>query len=305
MKTHFNEVPHFPNPPFESFQLGPVTVHAYALCILLGIIVAFLIGSSRFKKRGGDSGVLLDIVLWAVPFGIVGGRLFHVFTHVGDYFGVYPSALETLQHIVAVWEGGLAIYGAVILGSVGAWIGAKIAKVRFVSVLDALAPGILIAQGIGRWGNYFNQELFGQATDLPWGLLIEKNGNPAYPSEFPAGTLFHPTFLYEFIWDVLGALLLIWIANSLKLQWGKVFALYLVVYSTGRFFIESIRLDPSEVFFGLRTNQWSAVVGFLVGAIVFYVQSRRHAGTEPSVFLEGYVAEEKSTAKEDKKANDE
>lgn len=279
-----NFVTQFPNPPFSSFQVGPFTVHLYALCILTGIIVAFLVGSSRFKARGGDSGILLDIVLWAVPFGIVGGRIFHVLTHLGDYVGVYPDLQETLLHMIAVWEGGLAIYGAVILGSFGAWIGAKRAGVRFVSVLDALAPGILLAQGIGRWGNYFNQELFGQATDLPWGLLIEKNNNPAFPSEFPAGTLFHPTFLYEFVWDILGALIIIWLAKQLKLQWGKVFALYLVVYSVGRFFIEAIRLDPSDVYFGFRTNQWSAIFGVIIGVVLFYIQTKRHTGEEPSVY---------------------
>lgn len=303
MFSFASEVPHFPNPPFSSFSLGPLTVHMYAICILLGIIVAYLIGAARFKARGGDSGVLLDIVLWAVPFGIVGGRIFHVITHLGDYIGVYPTIGETLQHMVSVWEGGLAIYGAVILGSVGAWIGAKIAKVRFVSVLDALAPGVLIAQGIGRWGNYFNQELFGQATDLPWGLLIEKNNNAAYPSEFPAGTLFHPAFLYEFIWDIVGALLIIWIAKKLQLQWGKVFALYLVVYSVGRFFIEAIRLDTSGYFLGLRTNQWSAVAGILIGVAFFYIQSRRHAGSEPGVYLESRKSDEPESQKEDKKAS--
>ena len=277
-------VSQFPNPPISSFQLGPFTVHMYALCILIGIIVAYLIGAARFKARGGESGTLLDIVLWAVPFGIIGGRIFHVLTHLGDYVGVYSSLQETLMHMLAVWEGGLAIYGAVILGCLGAWIGSKRAGVRFVSVLDALAPGILIAQGIGRWGNYFNQELFGQATDLPWGLLIEKTNNPAYPSEFPAGTLFHPAFLYEFIWDVLGALLIIWIAKKMQLQWGKVFALYLVVYSVGRFFIEAIRLDPSDVFFGFRTNQWSAIFGALIGLTLFYLQTKRHPGVEASVY---------------------
>lgn len=276
----------FPNPPFSSFSVGPFTVHMYALCILTGIVVAYFIGAARFKKRGGDSGTLLDIVLWAVPFGIVGGRLFHVATHLGDYIGVYPTLEETLLHIVAVWEGGLAIYGAVILGSFGAWIGAKRAGVRFVSVLDSLAPGVLIAQGIGRWGNYFNQELFGQATDLPWGLLIEKNNNAAFPSEFPAGTLFHPAFLYEFIWNILGALAIIWIASRLKLQWGKVFALYLIVYSIGRFFVEAIRLDPSDVFFGYRTNQWSAIFGVLIGAVLWYIQAKRHPGVEDSIFTQ-------------------
>ena len=277
----------FPNPPFSSFTLGPFTIHLYALCILLGIVVAYWVGASRFKKRGGESGVLLDIVLWAVPFGIVGGRAFHVLTHLGDYFGVYPTLQETLYHAIALWEGGLAIYGAIILGSFGAWIGAKRAGVRFVSVLDVLAPGIILAQGIGRWGNYFNQELFGQATDLPWGLMIEKTNNPAYPQEFPAGTLFQPAFLYEFLLDVLFFFVLIWAAKQFKLQWGKVFALYLVLYSTGRFFVESIRLDPSEVFFGLRTNQWSAIAGLLIGLAFFVVQSRRHTGVEESVYVAG------------------
>jgi prolipoprotein diacylglyceryl transferase len=256
----------------------------YAICILLGIFAAYLIGASRFKQRGGDTGQLLDVVLWAVPFGIVGGRLFHVFTHPGDYFGVYPDLSTTLYHVVAVWEGGLAIFGAVLLGTFGAWIGARFTKVRFVSVLDALAPGIILAQALGRWGNYFNQELFGQATDLPWGLAIPKS-NPAFPKEFAEGTLFHPTFLYEFLLNILFFVVLLVLDRRFELRWGKLFALYLVLYSSGRFFIESIRLDPSAVFFGLRTNQWSAVAGILVGIVIFYLQRRRHTGTEPSATL--------------------
>ncbi len=275
---------HFPDPPFSSFQLGPFSVHMYAICILIGIFTAYAIGASRFKKRGGDTGKLLDVVLWAVPFGIIGGRLFHVFTHPGDYFGVYPDLASTLYHVVAVWEGGLAIFGAVLLGSAGAWLGARLTKVRFVSVLDALAPGIILAQAIGRWGNYFNQELFGQATDLPWGLAIPKS-NPAFPKEFAEGTLFHPTFLYEFLLNVSFFVLLILLDRKFELRWGKLFGLYLVFYSVGRFFIESIRLDPSGVFFGLRTNQWSAVAGIVIGIAVFYIQRRRHPGAEPSVTL--------------------
>ena len=296
----YTEVPHFPNPPISSLSIGPFTVHLYALCILLGIIVAYAVGASRFKKRGGDSGTLLDIVLWAVPFGIVGARAFHVVTHLGDYVGVYPTFQETLLHMVSIWEGGIAIYGALIFGTLGAWVGASVSGVRFVSVLDALAPGVILAQGIGRWGNYFNQELFGQATDLPWGLLIEKNGNAAFPSEFPAGTLFHPTFLYEFIWDVLGFFLIIFVAKKWNLQWGKVFALYLVVYSIGRYFVESIRLDPSDVFFGLRTNQWSAVAGVMIGIAIFMIQSRRHTGIEPDVYLPGRRPTEDSETETEK-----
>jgi prolipoprotein diacylglyceryl transferase len=257
----------------------------YALCILVGIAVAYLIGAARFKKRGGNSGELLDVVLWAVPIGIFGGRLFHVFTHPGDYFGVYPNLLDTLYHVVAVWEGGLAIYGALIAGTFGAWLGARLANVRFVSVLDALAPGIILAQAIGRWGNWFNQELFGQATDVPWGLAIPAS-NPAVPKGFSPETLYHPTFLYEFLLNVVAFVALLLIDKKFELRWGKLFALYLVFYSSIRFFVEGIRLDPSAVFNGLRTNQWSAVFGLLIGLALFYVQSKRHTGMEPGVNLE-------------------
>ena len=285
MKDDGKMLTEFPSPTFESFALGPFTIHMYALCILTGIVVAYLIGASRFKKRGGDSGDLLDIVLWAVPIGIVGGRLFHVFTHPLDYFGVYPNLQETLYHVVAVWEGGLAIYGAIIAGTFGAWLGARFSKVRFVSVLDALAPGVILAQAIGRWGNWFNQELFGEPTDLPWGLKIPV-GNPAAPKEFSSDTLYHPAFLYEFVFNSLAFVLLILLDKRFQLRWGKLFAAYLVTYSTIRFFIEGIRLDPSAVFYGLRTNQWSAVIGILIGLSIFYIQNRRHPGLEPSVYLE-------------------
>jgi prolipoprotein diacylglyceryl transferase len=254
----------------------------YALLILTGIVAAYLIGAYRFRSWGGDSNLLLDVVLWAVPIGILGGRLFHVVTHPGDYFGVYPDFFQTTYHVFAVWEGGLAIYGALVSGVFGVWLGARITKVRFVSVLDALAPGVLLAQAIGRWGNYFNQELFGEATDLPWGLAIPSS-NPAFPNGFPSDTLFHPTFLYEFLLNILGVLLLLALDRRLNLRWGKMFASYLIVYSIIRFFVESIRLDPSGVFFGLRTNQWSAVAGIVIGILIFYIQSRRHPGLEPSV----------------------
>ncbi|CAB4609747.1 unannotated protein [freshwater metagenome] len=275
----------FPSPPFENFTVGPFTIHMYALCILAGIAAAYLIGASRFKKRGGNSGDLLDVVLWTVPIGIFGGRLFHVFTHPGDYFGVYPNLPETLYHVVAVWEGGLAIYGALIAGTFGAWFGARLANVRFVSVLDALAPGIILAQAIGRWGNWFNQELFGEATDVPWGLKIPV-GNPAIPQGFSPDSLYHPTFLYEFLLNLVAFAALLLLDRKFELRWGKLFALYLVFYSSIRFFVEGIRLDPSAVFNGLRTNQWSAVFGILIGLAFFYVQSRRHTGIEPSVTLE-------------------
>lgn len=271
-----------PSPEVSYLDLGPVRIHFYALFILLGIVVASLIADRTLTRRGAEKGVVLDIALWAVPLGILGGRFFHVITHPRDYF--YEGA--DLLAVFRIWEGGLAIYGALAFGAVGAWWGARQAGLRFLSVADALAPGILIAQGIGRIGNYFNNELFGTPTDLPWGLEISE-ANPAYPNGLPPGLTFHPTFLYELIWNISLAVVLILLAKRFQLQWGKVFALYLVFYSTGRIWIESIRIDPSEIILGLRTNIWSALIGIAIGLVIFWVQSRRHPGIEPSVFVPG------------------
>ena len=271
-----------PSPDVSSFELGPIRVHFYALFILLGIALAIWIGSRRFKQRGGQAGMILDIALWAVPFGIVGGRIFHVLTHWDYYF--YAGA--DLTKVFAVWEGGLAIFGALILGSVGAFIGARTAGIKFLAFADAIAPGVLVAQAIGRIGNYFNNELFGLPTTLPWGLEIS-TANPAYPAGLPAGVLFHPTFLYELIWNLMGFAVLIWLDRKLKLRWGQMFAAYLITYSIGRAFIESIRIDPSEIFFGLRTNVWSAIFTIAIGVALFVWSRRRHKEEETSVYLPG------------------
>ncbi len=271
-----------PSPESGSFTVGPVQIHFYALFILLGITLALLLGSSRLKKRGADGGLVLDIALWAVPFGIIGGRIFHVLTHASDYFGPGRDILEVLY----VWKGGLAIYGALIFGLLGAAIGARLAGLRLMSFLDVIAPGVLLAQGIGRWGNYFNQELFGLPTDLPWGLQIALP-NSAIPTDMPLGTLFHPVFFYEFLWNIAGVVILLILDKRIDLRWGKLFALYLVYYSAGRFWIEGLRMDPSDVFFGLRTNQWSAVFAILLGLGIFLYQRRNHVGKEISVYLPG------------------
>ena len=271
-----------PSPSVSSFNLGPFQIHIYALCILAGIIFAIIIANHRLTKRGGESGVAIDIALWAVPFGIVGGRIFHVLTHLNDYF--YAGA--DLSAVFRVWEGGLAIYGAIALGLVGAYIGARIAGVRLWSFLDAVAPGVLLAQALGRWGNYFNQELFGTPTTLPWGLEIDPT-NAAYPIGLPAGVLFHPTFLYESIWSIFGVILLLWLDKRYDLRWGKMFALYIAFYSVGRIWTESLRIDPSEVFLGLRTNIWSALAGILAAIVIWRVQSRRHPGLETSIYVTG------------------
>ncbi len=269
-----------PSPEISYIEFGPVRIHFYALFILTGIVVATTLADFKLHRRGAERGSMLDIALWAVPFGILGGRFFHVITHPDDYFYEGADLLATLR----IWEGGLAIYGAISIGAIGAYIGARRLGIRFLTVADAVAPGVLFAQGIGRLGNYFNQELFGLPTELPWGLEIPSS-NPAYPNGLPDGLLFHPTFLYEMIWNLTGAALILLLAARLNLQWGKVFALYLIVYSTGRVWIESIRIDPSEIILGLRVNIWSALIGLTLGILIFLVQTRRHPGLEPSIWM--------------------
>lgn len=288
-----------PSPETNSIEIGPFTVYFYALFILSGIVIATLLTDARLRARGTPAGLFLDIALWAVPMGILGGRFFHVITHPNDYF--YQGA--DLLDVFKIWEGGLAIYGALMLGAVGVFIGSRQAGIRFLSVADAVAPGILLAQGIGRLGNYFNQELFGLPTELPWGLEIPSS-NPAYPNGLPDGLTFHPTFLYELLWNLTGVIAILWLARKLQLQWGKVFALYLIVYSTGRSWIESIRIDPSEIILGLRINIWSALIGIAIGVAIILVQSRRHPGKEPSVWLPGREPA-KETAKVTSKSGDE
>ena len=271
---------YIPSPSISEFHLGPVTIRFYALCLLTGIIAAWWLGSRRWVKRGGTRDAWDTIALWAVVFGIVGARIYHVLTHWGDYFG--PGHLNPF----AIWEGGIAIFGAVIGGALGAYLAARRTRTRFLGFADAVAPGLSIGQALGRFGNWFNQELFGAPTDLPWGLQIDYP-NPAWPVGLPAGTLFHPTFLYEVIWNTMGVIVLLWAGHRFRLQWGRLFAFYLVWYSAGRIVWESIRIDPSEVFFGLRTNVWAAIFGVLVGIVIFAVQTRRHPGFEPSPYMRG------------------
>ncbi|WP_370688325.1 prolipoprotein diacylglyceryl transferase [Cryobacterium sp. SO1] len=271
-----------PSPEWSYFDLGPFRIHAYAICILIGIFLATAVTSRRLTKRGGEPGVVLDIILWAVPLGIVGARIFHVLTHPNDYF--YDGA--NLWDVFAVWKGGIAIFGALLGGAVGAYIGTRRAGIRFWSFADALAPGMLLAQAMGRLGNWFNHELFGLPTTLPWGLEISPD-NPAYPVGLPAGTLFHPTFLYEIVWNLVGVAVILILERKFRLRWGSAFGVYLIWYGAGRSVFESIRVDPSEIFFGLRTNVWAALFAIVVGLVIILVQSRRHTGIELSPYLPG------------------
>jgi prolipoprotein diacylglyceryl transferase len=270
----------------------------YAICILIGILAAAWLTNRRLVSRGAEPWVVIDIALFAVPLGIIGARIFHVVTHPADYFAPGVDPLSVLY----VWEGGIAIFGALIGGAVGAWIGCRVTGVRFWTFADALAPGLLLAQAFGRFGNWFNHELFGLPTDLPWGLEIEST-NGAFPAGLPDGTLFHPTFLYEVIWNLLGVAVLLLVERHLhrrpggtllaieqgayRFQWGRLLGLYLVWYGAGRVVWESIRIDPSEIFFGVRTNVWAAVLAFILGAVIIIVQARRHPGIEPGPYVSG------------------
>jgi len=271
-----------PSPDLSYFQLGPITIHIYALCIMAGIVVATLLTNHRLTRRGAEPWVVVDIALLAVPLAIIGARVFHVLTHPNFYFG--PD--KDIWAVFRIWEGGIAIFGALLGGAIGAWLGCKWTGIRFWTFADALAPGLLLAQAMGRFGNWFNQELFGLPTDLPWGLEIDYP-NPAWPAGLPEETLFHPTFLYEVLWNTLGVLVLLWVGRRFVLQWGRLFGLYLVWYSAGRIVWESIRIDPSEIFLGVRTNVWAAILGVVVGLVILVVQKRRHTGLEASPYTDG------------------
>ncbi|HRA08829.1 MAG TPA: prolipoprotein diacylglyceryl transferase, partial [Microbacteriaceae bacterium] len=283
MNAALQVVASIPSPGVSYFDIGPLRIHFYALCIILGIIVAVFLTNARLTKRGAEPWVVIDICLLAIPIAIIGARIFHVLTHPGFYFGEGSD----FWAIFRIWEGGIAIYGALIGGAVGAWLGCRWTGIRFWTFADALAPGMLIAQALGRFGNWFNQELFGLPTTLPWGLEISPD-NPAWPVGLPAGTLFHPTFAYEVVWNLLGAAVLLWVSKKfITLQWGRVFALYLIWYSAGRVVWESIRVDPTEIFLGLRVNVWWSIFAIVLGLVIFFAQKKRHPGLEPSPYMPG------------------
>ena len=260
-----------PSPAQGVWHLGPFPVRAYALCIIAGVIAAVWLGERRWVARGGRSGEVTDIALWAVPFGLVGARVYHVITDHALYFGAGRDPWEAF----AVWNGGLAIWGAIAGGMLGAWIATRRMRIRLRPLADALAPGLLLAQALGRWGNYFNQELFGRPTSLPWGLEIDAAHRP--PGYEDAAT-FHPTFLYECLWN-LGALgIVLWLDRRLRLGFGRCFALYVMLYCAGRGWIESLRIDTVEYSDGLggRLNVWTSVVLCVLAAAYVVMVGRRH-----------------------------
>ena len=267
-----------PSPADGVWNLGPLPIRGYALCIILGIVVAIWIGERRWVARGGQPGEVSDMAIWAVPFGLIGGRIYHVATDWELYFGADENPVTALY----VWRGGLGIWGAVALGAFGAWIFARLRGIKLLPLLDALAPGVLVAQAVGRWGNWFNQELYGRPTDLPWGLEIDVAHRP---SQYLDVATFHPAFLYECLWNLAAAALLIWLDRRFRLGHGRVVALYVMLYTTGRAWIENLRIDDVQLddVLGLRLNVWTSIVLFVLAAVYFVWSARTHPGREEQV----------------------
>lgn len=257
----------FPSPSQGVWEIGPLPLRAYALFIIAGIGVAIWLGERRWVARGGRAGDVTELATWIVPFGILGGRIYHVVTSPQAYFGQGGDPVKALY----VWEGGLGIWGAVLLGGVGAWIGCRRRGIPLPPFADAVAPGVVIAQAIGRLGNYFNQELYGRPTDVPWALEIDPDNRLDALAD---QATYHPTFLYELLWNLGVAALVIWADRRWKLGHGRAFALYVAAYTVGRAWIEALRIDPANELFGLRLNEWTSLVVFL-GAVTYLVLSAR------------------------------
>ena len=262
-----------PSPTQGVWELGPLPLRAYALCIVAGIVAAVWLTEKRWVARGGAPGEVLDIAVWAVPFGILGGRLYHVISSPRPYFGEGGDPLRAF----AIWEGGLGIWGAIALGGVGAWIACRRRGIPLPAFADAVAPGLLVAQAIGRLGNWFNNELYGGPTDLPWALRIyEWEGGRAVvgaDGEPVVAGLFHPTFLYELLWNLAAAALVVWADRRFRLGHGRAFALYVAAYCAGRLWIELLRTDEAETFFGVRLNVFTSVIVGLL-AVAYFVWQR-------------------------------
>ena len=264
-----------PSPSDGVWYLGDFPIRGYALCIIVGIVAGVWVGERRWVARGGQRGAIGDVAVWAVPFGLVGGRIYHVITDPQLYFGEGKDPITALY----IWRGGLGIWGAIALGALGAYIGCRRRRMKFRAYADALAPGIAVAQGIGRWGNWFNQELYGRPTTLPWGLQID----PDHRGDLQEHETFHPTFLYESLWVFGMAGLVIWAERRFELGFGRAFALYVMGYTVGRGWIESLRVDPANELLGMRINIWASIIVFLAALGYLVVVGRRHPGRETDV----------------------
>ena len=276
---------YIPSPTISQFSIGPVTIHIYALCILMGIVLAVWITTTRWKKLGGNFDQVLDITLVSVPAGIIGARLYHIITTPERFFGPDGDWAEMFR----IWNGGLGIWGGVLFGALAAWAWCRHKHYPLALLADAIAPGLLVAQAVGRLGNWFNQELYGAPTTLPWGLKLNMEGTAIGHSEqcydgatCPSGTLFHPTFLYEMIWNLIGAAIIVYIGSKAmkKLKAGSLFAVYIMWYTLGRTWIESLRIDYAHEFLGVRINVWVSMAVFVLGAVSFIVVQQMGKDTD-------------------------
>ena len=266
----------FPSPSTSYFEVGPLTFHYYALCIIAGIAVAIWIGDRRLRAHDLRlSGVVADVAIVAVPAGVIGGRLYHVISSPEKYFGEGAKPLDALK----IWEGGLGIWGAISLGVCGAYFSYRSRSKKsdfefppFALFLDALAPGVLLAQALGRFGNWFNKELFGKPLETWWALEIPASYRP---EGFQGFETFHPTFAYEALWCAIIAIVLLSLKKSFAP--GGIFSLYIFLYCLGRFFIESLRIDQAELIAGIRLNQWVSLIIALM-AISIFTKNQRQTG---------------------------
>ncbi len=260
-----------PSPSTGVLHVGPVPLRAYAFCILLGVLLAVVVGNRRFVARGGRPGTVADVAVVAVPFGLLGARVYHVVTSPAPYLDEPVRALY-------VWQGGLGIPGGILGGVLAGLVVCRRQGISAPALADSIAPGVALAQAVGRFGNWFNQELFGRPTTLPWGLRIDPENRPARYADVET---FHPTFLYESLWNTGVALVVLWADRRWRLGGGRVFALYLALYAVGRAWIEALRVDEATRLLGLRLNDYVMLVVF-TGAVGFLV-ARRGAGREPAV----------------------
>jgi prolipoprotein diacylglyceryl transferase len=262
-----------PSPTSGVLYLGSFPLRAYSLFIIIGIFLAIWLGNKRWISRGGKPGQVSDVAIFAVPFGIIGGRIYHVATDWEKYFGPNQNWVDAFK----IWNGGLGIWGAIFFGGIGAWIGCKYYGIKLPPFADAIAPGIIFAQAIGRLGNYFNQELFGRPLDASWGLEIAEKYRPVGFENFET---FHPTFLYELIWNVLIGFALIFLDRKFKIGHGRLFALYVAFYSVGRLFIENLRIDEARLLLGVRFNVLTSLLVIIGGLVYFIISQKMKPGIE-------------------------